>query len=423
MFLISRRWGKSFLITLLAIEDCIRRPNSQIFIVGPDLKHTRKIMTPLIKIITADAPEGLITQNKSELSWTIGESTLIIGAFDTALEAFRGLEAHAIYIEETGLTNIEDYEYILKSVLRPTLMHSRGRIVHATTPPKEENHPFIYTTMLEAENNNALYRYTIRDNPLLSPQDIEEEIQISGGLDSPHCRRELFCEVVREKSRVIVPEFQDTHILPLTLPKYAYFLTALDFGGVMDPHAAILTYYDFERNKFCIYDEVWLPVNTGTKEIVQAVLDMEKKHGVKWLNGAPRRVTDAPGQVLVDLKQMGFDCTPPTKGKDSVEDGIQALRVECLRGRVEIDPRCNITAQTFKYGMWDKNRKGFQRTDILGHCDALAAASYALRHIDKHTNPFPPSYQGLTRESHYFIRSRRPDTMEDILTQAFGLDD
>lgn len=423
VFLISRRWGKSFLITLLAIEDCVQQSGRQIFIVGPDLKHTRRIIAPLIKIITKDAPEGLIKQNKSELSWTIGESTLLIGSFDTALESFRGLEAHTIYLEETGLTDIVDYEYIMKSVLRPTLMHSRGRMVHATTPPREENHPFIYTTMAEAELNRALYKYTIRDNPLLTEKEIEEEIQIAGGESSSHTRRELFCEIVRESSRVILPEFtEERSVRPLIVPKYAHFLTSIDFGGSMDPHAILLSYFDFERNKTCFLDEVLLPINTSTDEIIKSVYELEKRHNVKWLRGTPHRITDAPGQVRVDLTKTGFVCMPPTKGKDSVQDGIQAFRVDLVRSAIEVDPRCSFAIQTFKYGMWDRQRKGFQRTDLFGHCDMIAAATYAHRHIDKYSNPFPPSYHGLIREDHFFHKSGG-NTDDETLSMAFyGLD-
>lgn len=423
VFLISRRWGKSFLITAMAIEDCLKNPGKQIFIIGPDLKHTRRIITPLIKIITADAPADLIKQNKSELSWTIGEGTLLVGAFDTALESLRGLDAFAIYLEESALANMEDYEYTIKSVLRPTLMHSRGRMIHATTPPKEENHPFIYTTMAEADSNNALYRYTIRDNPLLTEDEIEDEIKIAGGIDSPHTRRELFCQIVRERSRVILPEFnEEEHVKSLVQPSHTFYLTCIDFGGSLDPHAILLTYFDFERNKFCILAERMLPVNTGTADIIKATLEMEKQFGVKWLRKSPLRITDAPGQVRVDLTQANFECLPPIKAKDSVQDGIQLFRVDLARKAIEIDPRCEITIQTFKYAMWDRQRKGFQRTDLLGHCDALAAAIYAHRHVDRYSNPFPGAYDNMSRDS-YSIPVVSSSGVTDSIVNIFLGDD
>ncbi len=420
VILISRRWGKSYLGVVMAIEDCLRKDDSQVFIVGPSLKQTRKIITPLIKEITADAPPGLIKQTKSELAWTVGGSTLLIGAFDTALEAFRGLRATAIYLEESGLADIEEYEYTLKSVLRPTLMHSRGKIYHLTTPPKEENHPFVFQTMPEASLNNALFIKTIHDNPLLSKKDIKSEVDAAGGIDSPHCRRELFCEIVRDEQRLVVPEFrEEKSCFELDVPKYCHYLTAIDFGGVRDNHCVLISYFDFKRNRMCVLSEIWLPINTPTDEIVKRTIELETKLGIKWLKGIPRRITDAPGQTLVDMKRMGFECTAPEKGKDSVEDGIQAIRVGFTKNQIELSNKyCPVLVQTLKYGMWNKHRTDFTRTEALGHCDALAALSYAYRHIDKVNNPYPADL-GLRKDSHYMEGVQKDKRNEEVINSAF----
>ncbi len=421
--LISRRWGKSYLGVVMAIEDCLRNPNSQVFIVGPSIKQTRRIITPIIREICADSPPGLIKQTKSELTWAIGDSTLLIGAFDTALEAFRGLKADSIYLEESGLADLEEYEYTLKSVLRPTLMHSGGKIYHLTTPPKEENHPFVFQTLPEASLNNALFVKTIYENPLLSQETIESEILAAGGPQSPHCRRELFCEIVRDEQRLIVPEFNETrHCFTVAQPSYTYYLTAIDFGGVRDNHAVLLTFFDFKRNKFCILEELWLSINTGTDEIIKKTLELETKYNIKWLKGIPKRITDAPGQTLVDMKRMGFECAIPEKGKDSVEDGIQAIRVALLKDQIEINAdKCPILVQTLKYGMWNKHRTDFMRTDALGHCDALAAMSYAWRHTDRQTNPYPDNI-GRSQDD-WFMEPSKSNKNEDVLNQAFYEDE
>lgn len=421
--LISRRWGKSYLGVVMALEDCLQNPGKQVFIVGPDLKQTKRIITPLMKIITQDAPKGLIKQTKSDLTWRVGESTLLIGAFDTALESFRGLEAFSIYLEETGLANVEEFGYTMKSVLRPTLMHTQGRMTHLTTPPKEENHPFVFETMPAAKINDALFIYTIEDNPLLSKEDIEAEIRAAGGRESEHCKRELFCQIVQNRERLLTPEFDESlHVVEMERPKYAFYLTSIDFGGSMDPHATLLMYFDFERNRTCFYDEVWLPINTDTDTIIGEAKKMEEKHAVKWLKGQPERRIDAPDQLLLDINRTGYSCSKPMKGKDSVEDGLQAMRVAFIKNQIEIHPRCKVLIETFKYGMWDRNRKDFQRTEALGHCDAIAAASYGYRHIDRFNNPLPPNL-GMSRDTHFFVPERQTNN-EDVLNRAFfGEDD
>lgn len=414
--LIARRWGKSYLGVLMAIEDCIRNPNKQVFIVGPSIKQTRRIITPIIRDICADAPPGMIKQTKSDLTWAIDDSTLLIGAFDTALESFRGLEAFSIYLEESGLADSQEYEYTLKSVLGPALMNTQGRIHHLTTPPREEDHPFVTTTVPSAILNNSYYTYTIEDNPRLSKEEIESEIKAAGGRGSEHCERELFCKIVKDRERLLLPEFDESiHVKDIVKPSHSFFITSIDFGGTKDPHAGLLGYYDFERNKVCIIDETWLPINTGTDEIIKAHLDMETRNNVAWLKGSPQRVIDAPGQVLTDIKRLGYSGGLPQKGKDSVSDGIQALRTALTKGSLEIHPKCIKLITTCKYGRWDKNKEDFQRTDALGHCDPVAALSYLFRHIDRSNNPFP-QHLGLNRDDHYFERDREYDNMATLDT-------
>ena len=425
VLLISRRWGKSYLGCVMALEDCLRNPGGQVFIVGPTIKQTRRILTPIIRKITEDAPDGLIQQTISDLTWRVGDSTLLLGAFDTAFESFRGMEASSIYFEETGLSGIEDYDYVMKSVFRPTLMHTRGRMYHNTTPPKDLDHPFIFDTMVSAAANKSLFIYTIEDNPLLSKEDIESEIIAAGGRESQHCKRELFCQIERDDQRLILPEFDENrHVKTLDTPPHTFFLTSIDFGGVKDNHAELVCYYDFARNKVCFTDEEWLEINTGTNEIIQRALSMEQRVGVKWVRGNPRRIVDAPGQTHVDLKRMGFICDLPAKGKDSVEDGIQAMRVALLRDQIEIDPRCTKLIETCKYASWNHLRKDFQRTPSLGHCDMLAAMSYAFRHLDKLNNPYPHKYSGLSPEDYSIpTYSDNSNTEAALFSAIYDIDD
>lgn len=421
--LISRRWGKSFLGVIMALEDCIRNPGVQVITCGPDIKQTKRILSPILNKIISDAPKGLIRPSKAEDLWHVSESLWLICGFDTALESARGLDAYSLYIEETGSSNPLNYDYTMKSVLRPTTMLSKGRTHHLTTPPVEEDHPFVTETMPKTELEHALFIRTIEDNPMLSKEDIEAEIREAGGRTSPHCQRELFCKIVRDAQRIVIPEFNpELHAKHIETPRYCSFITSSDYGGKRDNHGILLGFFDFERKKVCIPDEVWLPVNTGTADIVASTYEMETRNNVVWQNGYPSRRTDAPGQTLVDLRKMGFICSAPDKGKDSVEEGIQALRVAFLKNEIEIDEdKCPVLAATLKYQMWDRNKKDLQRTVALGHGDMLAALVYLYRHIDKTTNPFP-RHEGQSADTHYIVPEADYESDRELAT-IFDSDD
>lgn len=426
VLLISRRWGKSYMGAVMALEDCLKNPGSQVFIIGPTLVQTTKIITPLITEIGLDAPAGLIKQTKSEKVWKVGDSVLHIGAFETAsLESIRGLKAFSIYFEETRHADPNTYDYAMKSVFGPALIRrgGRGTKTHLTTPPNEMDHPFILETMVKAEADGALFVHTIEDNPLLTPEDIAFEIKEAGGRGSEHCERELFCKIVQDEKGIIVPEFdEELHVKPLNVPSRTNYLVAIDFGGVKDNHALLLCYFDFERNRACFLDEAFLDINTSTESVIEAGLELERYHKVVWLSGTPKRIIDAPGQTVVDIKRLGYKCTPPSKGKDSVEDGIQAIRVSLAKNQIEIDPKCKKLIQTLKYGTWDKSRKDFRRSPTLGHCDMLAAMSYAFRHMDRHNNPIPSWKNSMSHEDNW-VTHEGPDDNESALLDAFyGLD-
>jgi hypothetical protein len=380
----------------MAIEDCLQHPGSTVAIIGPTLKQTRDILKSLVRDVIIDAPKGLIRETKSELLWNVGTSQLVIAAFDTAIEAVRGRKFHNIYLEESGLSNLNEYDYTINSVLRPTLMHSRGKIIHLTTPAVEVNHPMHTKTMADCAANDALFIYTIEDNPLLTKDQIDEEIKAMGGRDAIHVRRELFCEIVKDVSLVVIPEFDDRHIKTIVLPSHAYYLTSIDFGGSMDQTGIVMCFYDFVRDKICIYKDKLIPRNTATKDVRAEVYLMED--GTKWLEG-PRRLADAPGQIRIDLGSEDFYVAQPRKEKGSLEANINALRLAFTRDEMEVDPSCIKLIATLRYGSWLLNKEDWQRTPELGHLDLLAALLYAQRHIDTR-NPYP-AMMGKHKETHH----------------------
>ena len=63
----ARRFGKSYMAVVMAIEDCLQNPGITVRIIGPEIKQTANIVHPLIMKISADAPNGLIQRMKSEV--------------------------------------------------------------------------------------------------------------------------------------------------------------------------------------------------------------------------------------------------------------------------------------------------------------------------------------------------------------------
>jgi hypothetical protein len=76
-----------------------------------------------------------------------------------------------------------------------------------------------------------------------------------------------------------------------------------------------------------------------------------------------------------------------------------------------VHPRCTFLLATLKAATFNKTRTDFNRTQALGHMDAIAAATYGYRSIDKTTNPIPRRVAGPGQW-------QRPVPEEDLLAAA-----
>lgn len=374
---------------LCAVEDCLQNPDTSVLIIGPTIKQTIDIVHQSIRKISYDAPTGLIQRSKSESRWYVGSSELIIGGFDISnATRQRGKTLLKIYLEELVDSNPDQYAETIRSDLAPALTHSKnGKLIYLTTPPKLPDHPFITETIPEAKLHGAFFSYTIDDNKELSSDQYEACVRRCGGINTVEFRREYLCEIVRDPTTTVVPDFRpDVHVSAFTPPPVCFYQTAIDWGGVRDFTVALLHIYDFTSDIDLVVDERVFPPNTPTNKIVEEVLAMEEGYNIhmRWI--------DAPPQlVAVDLNSVGFIGQVPYK-----TDWLSAVNNMAVRfsqrgtngmPKILIDPKCNFLKISLQSGTFNKQKTDFERTQTLGHCDALAALMYGLRHMDR-TNPY-----------------------------------
>lgn len=394
VFLCARQFGKSVLGIILALEDCLTNPDVVVMIIAPTIKQARDIVRPRMKLVSRDAPLGLIQPRKSDDTWYFANgSELKLGGFDTNSMAQRGKTIHKIYFEETADSDGDDYLDFLRSDLGPALTHStHAQIIHLTTLPKIPGHPFATDTVPAAEIGGALFTYTIRHNLMLTPAKYAQCVKLCGGEHTTAFRREYLCEQVRDDSIILAPEFEEAkHVRALLAPEFCNYWVAGDIGGIRDMSVLHLMGYDFRRAKVLVLDERAFGPETGTGVIVGAGKDMEGTRKVS-------RHVDVPGQLQVDLMvQHKYPCLLPRK--DDLEATVNQVRVALQTGEVEIDPKCKLLIATLRSGTFNKKRIDLARTSALGHMDAFMSLAYGLRHANK-ANPYP-ALLGASPHTHY----------------------
>jgi len=412
VLLCSRQFGKSFLGTLLAIEDCLKNPGFTVCIVGPTIKQTIDIVHQSMRVIAQDAPKGLITRLKSEYRWQVGQSELLVGGFDTQnATRMRGKRALKIYVEEVVDSNPDDYLEAIRSDLGPMLTHSpQPQMIFLTTPPRVPDHPFLIHTVPEAKAANALFKFTIKDNQQLSQDQYDACVRRAGGEHSIEFKREYMCEVVRDTSIIVVPDFDhDRHVQNCELPDNARTMITIDWGGVRDMTVALIHTHQFMTDTDLILDELVWPANSATEYIVQDLMELEQKWNKFGIAG---RYGDVPGQLQVDLAQShNYEVRMPPK--DDWQSAINHVNVRFSQNKMIVHPRCKFLIMSLQSGTFNKHKTDFERTSILGHCDALAALMYATRVQDR-TNPYRDLIPSTT---HTFLLPKKTNDVQ--LSEAF----
>lgn len=383
LVLSSRQLGKSWWALCYALECCIINPGIIVRFLAPKKDQIGDIIADNLGPIMRDAPTGLIERQKSDHRWRVAQSSLRIGALERAhVDNNRGGNASLIICEEGSFVNSDDYVYAVRQVIGPQLLRSQGKLIHVTSVNKDDPLHYVHTELkAKTQLSNSCFSYTIYDNPQLSEEQILKAQLDCGGPKSPAWLAEYLNEIVRSEETVVVPTFDKAHhVKAFTLPEYSTYQVTIDFGGVRDKTAALLHTYDFERNKYLWVDERFFEPNTPTDVIIKGIREMEVGYQIE------SRWADCPGQLQIDLDQAGYSITPPPK--DDWKAQINALQVAFGQDRMEIHPRCKMLIQTCESGRFNKQRTDFERSSILGHCDALAAMGYGFR-IAARENPYP----------------------------------
>jgi len=399
---IARQFGKSYFSCVYAIAYCIKYPGSIVRIAAPSLKQAMDIVQDNLDVIRSDAPKGLIKPSKTGYRWQIGNSSLRLGVLERAhVDSLRGGNAKLIILEEGGFVNSDDYLYSMQSVIAPQLLRSKGQLIHISTKSEDPEHYLHTVVEPKTRLSNSYFMYTVYDNPQLDSQQIEAAKAMVGGENSIAWRREYLCEIVREGGRVCLPNFAyEKHVISDSHVEHANWITSIDFGGVKDKTVALFGYYDFPNATIVVYDECKFDANTDTEKIMRGVYDKEGLYPIT------RRKCDAAGQILIDLKHKhGYDAQLPNK--DSLDAGLNTIRLLLDQGKLLIHSNCKFLIKTMFGAMFNKQKTDYERSDELGHADALAALVYLVRSVDKTTNPWP-SYR--MNKEHYWIPPEKKNT-------------
>ncbi len=434
VWLLSRQTGKSTLLAILALEAALREPNQIIKLVTDTKIHVKMVFEPIFNELLVDCPEDVKPEYSTQLfCWQFPNKSQIqfAGSDGKHYERLRGQKSKLILIDEAGFC--DDLERMLESVLRPTTTHTGGRIILSSTPPEASDHDFL-KYIEKAEQEGHLVKKTLHDNPLLSNQVKENIIKQMGGEQNERFRREYLCEIIRDPSMSVIPEFtselEKEIVKEWEKPPYFDCYEAMDVG-FNDLTAILFAYYDFRANKVVIEDE--FSVNGQGLSLQKLVGQIKEKEKGIWTDPTSLevkkpylRVSDNNLIVLSELRKHSYNEINfiPTR-KDDKDSAINTLRMMLAAGQVVIHPRCVNLIRHLRNVRWvsANNKTKFARSQDDGHYDFVDAAVYLVRNIIYTKNPYPHGF-GINLKDSFgtpIIPKDAGTDQMDVYRRVFGV--
>jgi len=403
------------LLASIAIEHCYRNPGARVIFAAPTREQAKKILIPKIREILKDAPRLLVPEYKVQdriYLFNNSSEINIDGADDDQGNHLRGTKATLILEDEAGFWR--HFHYVTNSILLPQTITCNGRMIIASTPPKSVGHEFV-GCVEEAIRNDSYEKQTVYDNPLLSPETIEQYAEDSKGIESTAFRREYLCEFVTEMEDAVVPEFNEQlHVITdYKRPDFYDCYVFMDLGLIDYTHV-LFSYWNFEEAKIVIEDEVVCSFKT-TNEIADLI---KEKEAELWKWAPQQRVSDNEMQQLQDLAiSHGLHFAPAMKYDK--EAAINKLRKMFQDEKILISSKCKNLIFQLKVGIWNKSRTTFERIPGAGHLDGIDALKYGVRIVDYNKNPVPINH-GASYQTHFNSDGNRTKHPLDKLVTWYG---
>lgn len=376
VFNISRRLGKTTTCVTFSDENA-RRVRQDIRYGTAFLTDLEGFVLPIFEQVLSDCPAILRPRyfpSKKVWKYRNGSAIKLVGV-DKNPNGLRGNAIDIMVLDESAF--VKNLQYIYRSIIVPATMKRRFRLIFPSTPPESPEHFWAKELIPRAK---ALGSYILLTIDAISDLPREERKRILdevGGEFSTTARREFFCEIIADDERAVATSFRrGLHVQPYE-PTLCYWQCFGDTGGVRDKTVILKATWCPRLHKKVIRSELVYDNKTPSPVIIEGI----NRHfpGLSL-------VLDASGQTLIDYGHQGLTAMLPQK--DDFQAGVQMLNAAFYRNEVLIHPDCDFLIRSLEGGLLNRARTDFQRSDELGHLDAIAALIYTLRMLDC-TDYFP----------------------------------
>lgn len=228
-----RGLGKSFMWTLIAIEECLKVSNTKVIFIAPVEKKLRDYILPIFRTITQDCPDlSLLEYNsRNEITFSNGSILLFYSCSNESYTTIRGQhDAKLIILDEAAF--YKDLDSMMDMIMPIIDRAENAYLIMSSTSPISPTHPFCkYRTQAMLED--WYIKFTIDDDSSITPEKMAKYVKDMNGRDSSSFKRELLCEITVDENRALCKEFNEAlHVSDVKIDElYPHYLKyeALDF--------------------------------------------------------------------------------------------------------------------------------------------------------------------------------------------------
>lgn len=435
---IGRRWGKTFLVALIRIEDCIRNKRAITYATAYE-KDIHEIIQPMIEEIIGDAPADVCPKWVSQRGyWKFPNgSTLKLVGIDKNPKGLRGKASDGFNVTEAGY--VKNLGRTIGRIVYPQFQRRPwALLILESNAPEDPDHDFDRIFVADAKRRGAHIFRTIDDNEAISDEEKQESYDaVADATSVEDAEREFRGVRFRDPKRYVIPNFDPkVHVGEIARPNFAKCFVAGDVGTA-DLFGLLWGYWHFEK-AILVIERDWAAANAPDGEVAEIVrLNERELWGTQHREPAMlrhQRNTEQPSLEIAGVQRTvgglawktpfssftwwdGEQFQPNPARRYAGEDALRTMlnlraeheiefaaadtaapeaqansvRTAFSRLQILIHPRCVELIAHLIGAKWNEQRTKWERDPKYGHYDLVAALMYLWANIDRITDPNPPA--------------------------------
>lgn len=359
----GRRFGKTFLAVLEMVAKAVAKTDARIAYIAPTYQQARDIAWMELKKICAPI---LFKVNESRLEIIVkntkgGTSVISLRGWES-IETLRGQLFDFIVLDEVA--SMRNFDSMWQEVVRPTLTDRVGHALFISTP-KGFNHFYSLFNKSTGENPDIDYKsfhFTSYQNPHIKAEEFDKAQK---ELTPDRFAQEYLADF-RKAEGLVFKEFnRQKHIFKEDVNGTK--MAGIDFGFT-NPTAVLTVIRDYDAHYWVTHE--WYKTGKTNDDIADYV---EQQDYIKVFPDPA-----SPG-AIAELKKRGINVREVIKGKDSIKNGIDKMKVLFNEGRLHIHERCENTIFELENYSYPEGKDNANESELP--VDDMNHAIDALRYL------------------------------------------